>query len=128
MTQLSSVEDEAGVDIKLIGDSLGMVMQGHETTLPVTIDDMVYHTACVARGNKYGLVLADMNFRSHLVNEDEAVANAVKLMQAGAHMVKFRRRCRGLSFGSPLNGHGHSRLRTRRIYASVCECYRRLLC
>ena len=85
----SSVEDEAGVDIKLIGDSLGMVMQGHETTLPVTIDDMVYHTACVARGNKYGLVLADMNFGSYLVNEDEAVANAVKLMQAGAHMVKF---------------------------------------
>ena len=73
----SSVEDEAGVDIKLIGDSLGMVMQGHETTLPVTIDDMVYHTACVARGNKYGLVLADMNFGSYLVNEDEAVANAV---------------------------------------------------
>ena len=85
----SSVEDEAGVDIKLIGDSLGMVMQGRETTLPVTIDDMVYHTACVARGNKYGLVLADMNFGSYLVNEDEAVANAVKLMQAGAHMVKF---------------------------------------
>ena len=85
----SSVEDEAGVDIKLIGDSLGMVMQGHETTLPVTIDDMVYHTACVARGNKYGLVLADMNFGSYLVNEDEAVANAVKLMQAVCGHVGF---------------------------------------
>lgn len=85
----SAVEDQAGVDIKLIGDSLGMVIQGHESTLPVTIEDMIYHTSCVARGNKYGLVLADMNFGSYLVNEDEAVANAVELMKAGAHMVKF---------------------------------------
>lgn len=83
------VEDEAGVEILLIGDSLGMTIQGHDSTIPVTIDDMVYHTECVARGNKNALVLADMNFGSYLVNEDEAVANAVRLMKAGAHMVKF---------------------------------------
>ena len=83
------LEDEAGVDIILIGDSLGMTIQGRKDTLPVTIDDMVYHTECVARGNKTALVLADMSFGSYLVNEDEAVANAVKLMKAGANMVKF---------------------------------------
>lgn len=85
----AAVEDAAGVDIQLIGDSLGMVVQGHQTTLPVTIDQMVYHTECVARGNRSSLILGDMSFGSYLVNEDEAVANAVRLMKAGAHMVKF---------------------------------------
>lgn len=85
----AALEDEAGVDIMLIGDSLGMTIQGHGTTIPVSIDDMAYHTACVARGNKNAFVLADMNFGSYLVNEDEAVRNAVKLMKAGANMVKF---------------------------------------
>lgn len=85
----AALEDEAGVDIMLIGDSLGMTIQGHGTTIPVSIDDMAYHTACVARGSRNALVLADMSFGSYLVNEDEAVRNAVKLMKAGANMVKF---------------------------------------
>lgn len=83
------LEDEAGVDILLIGDSLGMTIQGRKTTLDVSIEDMEYHTRCVASRNKTALVLADMSFGSYLVNEDEAVANAVRLMKAGANMVKF---------------------------------------
>ncbi|MBQ8828498.1 MAG: 3-methyl-2-oxobutanoate hydroxymethyltransferase [Burkholderiaceae bacterium] len=83
------LEDEAGVDILLVGDSLGQTIQGHTSTLPVQIEDMVYHTQCVARGNTNAFILADMSFGSYLVSEDEAVANAVKLMKAGANMVKL---------------------------------------
>ena len=77
-----------GVDTLLIGDSLGMVFQGKESTVPVTIDDMVYHTAAVARGNQGSLLVADMPFNSY-GSVEQALANAGKLMQAGAHMVKL---------------------------------------
>jgi 3-methyl-2-oxobutanoate hydroxymethyltransferase len=80
--------DRAGVDVLLIGDSLGNVIQGHSTTLPVTLDDIAYHTATVARGNKSALVVADMPFGT-LGSREEAYANAVQLMRAGAHMVKM---------------------------------------
>jgi 3-methyl-2-oxobutanoate hydroxymethyltransferase len=80
--------DRAGVDILLIGDSLGNVIQGHSTTLPVTLEDIAYHTATVARGNKGALVVADMPFGT-LGSREEAYANAVQLMRAGAHMVKM---------------------------------------
>ncbi len=83
------IEDEAGTDMILVGDSLGMTMQGNSTTLPVSIEDMAYHTACVAKGNKTAFIVTDMPFGSYLVNEDEGVANAVELMKAGAHMVKM---------------------------------------
>jgi 3-methyl-2-oxobutanoate hydroxymethyltransferase len=72
----------------LIGDSLGMVCQGHQSTLPVTMADIVYHTACVARGNKSALIVADLPFGSYPTPE-VTFANAVQLMQAGAHMVKL---------------------------------------
>jgi 3-methyl-2-oxobutanoate hydroxymethyltransferase len=81
--------DNAGVDVLLVGDSLGTVLQGHPNTLPVEIDDMVYHTACVARGNKTAWVVADMPFGSYQDSTESAVRNAVRLMQAGAHMVKL---------------------------------------
>ncbi|MBM5571393.1 MULTISPECIES: 3-methyl-2-oxobutanoate hydroxymethyltransferase [Deefgea] len=81
--------DEAGVDIFLIGDSLGNVIQGHTSTLPVTMDDMIYHTAAVARGTQKALVLADLPFASYQASHAQAYENAAKLMAAGAEMVKI---------------------------------------
>ncbi len=78
-----------GVDVLLVGDSLGMVLQGHETTLPVTLDDMVYHTACVARGSKQAFIVADMPFGTFQVNPQEAFTHVARLMAAGAQMVKL---------------------------------------
>ncbi len=80
--------DACAVDMLLVGDSLGNVLQGHATTLPVTVKDIVYHTACVARGNKSALLAADMPFGSYGTPES-AYENAVKLMQAGAQLVKL---------------------------------------
>ena len=84
----ASLMDRNGVDVLLIGDSLGMVCNGHQSTLPVTVAEVAYHTAAVARGNKSALVLADMPFGSYATPE-AAFDNAVKLIQAGAHMVKI---------------------------------------
>ncbi len=78
----------AEIETILIGDSLGMVVQGNSSTLPVTIDDMVYHTQAVAKGNQHALLLADMPFMSYATLE-EALSNARVLMQAGAHVVKL---------------------------------------
>jgi 3-methyl-2-oxobutanoate hydroxymethyltransferase len=77
------------VDILLVGDSLGMVVQGHQSTLPVTLDDMVYHTSCVARGNSTAWLIADMPFGSYQAAPESAYSNAARLLQAGAHMVKL---------------------------------------
>lgn len=84
----ASLMDRCGVEILLIGDSLGMVCAGYTSTLPVTVADVAYHTASVARGNKNALVLADMPFGSYGTPE-QALQNAVQLMQSGAHMVKI---------------------------------------
>jgi 3-methyl-2-oxobutanoate hydroxymethyltransferase len=81
--------DAAGVDIILIGDSLGMVVQGHDSTLPVTVEQVAYHTACVARGAARPWIVADMPFGSFQVSPEQAYANAVTLMQAGSQMVKI---------------------------------------
>ena len=78
-----------GVDALLVGDSLGMVLQGHESTLPVTLDDMAYHTACVARGAKQAFIIADMPFGTFQISPQEAFAHTAKLMVAGAQMVKI---------------------------------------
>ncbi|MDP2225915.1 MAG: 3-methyl-2-oxobutanoate hydroxymethyltransferase [Moraxellaceae bacterium] len=78
----------AGIEVMLVGDSLGMVLQGRDSTLPVTVSDMAYHTACVARGNSTALLMADMPFMSYSTPE-EALANAATLMRAGAHLVKL---------------------------------------
>jgi 3-methyl-2-oxobutanoate hydroxymethyltransferase len=84
----AALMDRCGVEVLLIGDSLGMVCSGYDSTLPVTVADVAYHTAAVARGNKSAMVLADMPFGSYGTPE-QALANAVTLMQAGAHMVKI---------------------------------------
>lgn len=81
--------DEADVDVVLVGDSLGMVIQGHDTTVPVTMDDMVYHCKAVSRGLQRPLLMADLPFASY-PSKNEALANAVRLMQeGGAEMVKL---------------------------------------
>jgi 3-methyl-2-oxobutanoate hydroxymethyltransferase len=84
----AALMDRCGVDILLIGDSLGMVCQGHASTLPVTVADVAYHTASVARGNRTTFLVADMPFGSYATPES-AFDNAVILMQAGAQMVKL---------------------------------------
>lgn len=80
--------DDAGVEVILIGDSLGMVLQGHDNTLPVTMNDMVYHVECVKRGNRTAFLMADMPFMSYS-SEKETLENAAALMRAGAEMVKL---------------------------------------
>ncbi|MGJ8690325.1 MAG: 3-methyl-2-oxobutanoate hydroxymethyltransferase [Gammaproteobacteria bacterium] len=84
----SSLVGEAGVDAILIGDSLGMVLQGHDSTLPVTMDDMVYHISSVKRGNKGAFLIGDMPFMSY-ASETQTLENAATLMRAGAQMIKI---------------------------------------
>ncbi|GIU21462.1 3-methyl-2-oxobutanoate hydroxymethyltransferase [Shewanella schlegeliana] len=79
--------DSEGIDVLLIGDSMGMVLQGHSDTLPVTVEDIAYHTRCVRRGIERSLLIADMPFMSYATPE-QTMTNATKLMQAGASMVK----------------------------------------
>lgn len=84
------IVDEAGVDVILVGDSLGMVVQGFDTTLPVTMEEMIYHTRMVARARHRALVVADLPFLSYQVSPSEAVANAGRLLkEAGAEAVKL---------------------------------------
>ena len=78
-----------GVDVLLVGDSLGMVIQGRETTLPVTIEQMAYHTSCVASGAQQAFIIADMPFGTSQASPRETFAYAVQLMTAGAQMVKL---------------------------------------
>ncbi len=78
-----------GVDVLLVGDSLGMVLQGFDSTLPVSLDDMVYHTACVARGAKHAFIIADMPFGTFQISPEKTFAHAARLMAAGAQMVKL---------------------------------------
>jgi 3-methyl-2-oxobutanoate hydroxymethyltransferase len=82
------VVDAAGVDLVLVGDSLGMVVQGHDSTLPVRVDDVAYHTACVARGLSRALLVADLPFQADATPERTLDA-ATRLLQAGAQMVKL---------------------------------------
>ncbi len=85
----AKVLDAQGVDVILVGDSLGMVIQGHETTVPVTMDDMVYHTRAVTKTNQRALVIGDLPFMSY-TSPELALRNSARLMQeSGAHMVKL---------------------------------------
>ena len=81
--------ENAGVEVLLVGDSLGMVLQGHESTLPVTLAEMAYHTHCVARGSKRAFIVADLPFGTFQVSPQQTFENAAQLMAAGAHMVKL---------------------------------------
>lgn len=83
------VADDAGVDLLLVGDSLGMVLQGRTSTLPVTLEEMAYHVRCVATGNRTAFVVGDLPFGSYQLSREQAMASATALMQAGAQMVKL---------------------------------------
>ncbi len=78
----------AGVEVILVGDSLGMVLQGHDSTLPVTLDHMVYHMNCIRRGNRGAMIMADLPFMTY-ASEGQSLESAALLMRAGAHMVKL---------------------------------------
>jgi 3-methyl-2-oxobutanoate hydroxymethyltransferase len=85
----AALVDAAGVDLVLVGDSLGMVIQGHDTTVPVTVDDIIYHTKIVARGLRRAFLVSDMPFMSY-TNPGQALQNAVQMMQeGGAMMIKL---------------------------------------
>lgn len=86
---MANIVDAAGADIILVGDSLGMVVQGHNHTLPVDIEHMIYHTQCVAKAVKRAHIVADMPFLSYQVSHEEAVKNAGRLLKAGAESVKI---------------------------------------
>jgi 3-methyl-2-oxobutanoate hydroxymethyltransferase len=86
----ASIFDAAGIDVLLVGDSLGNVVQGRDTTLPVTLDEIVYHTRLVARGARRALVVADMPFGSYQVSPEDALRGAIRcLKEGGAHAVKL---------------------------------------
>lgn len=84
----ANLVSSAGIEVILVGDSLGMVLQGQDSTLPVTIEQMVYHTACVKRGNQGALIMADMPFMSY-ATDAQGLENSAALMRAGAHLVKL---------------------------------------
>ena len=84
----SSILSDQGVEVILVGDSLGMVLQGHDSTLPVTMEDVLYHMTCVKRGNKGALLMADLPFMSYS-SETQTLENSAALMRAGAQIVKL---------------------------------------
>lgn len=87
---MARIVDHAGIDIILVGDSASNVMAGHETTLPITLEQMIYHTSCVVRGVDRALVVADLPFMSYQVTIKEALINAGRMMkEAGAHAIKL---------------------------------------
>jgi 3-methyl-2-oxobutanoate hydroxymethyltransferase len=87
---LASIIDRAGIDIILVGDSASNVMAGHETTLPITLDHMIYHAASVVRGTKRALVVVDLPFGTYQADSKEALRSAIKIMkESGAHAVKL---------------------------------------
>ena len=79
---------EVGVEVILVGDSLGMVLQGHDSTIPVTMEDIIYHLQCVKRGNQGALIIGDLPFMSYS-SESQTLENAARLMRAGAQVVKL---------------------------------------
>ena len=85
----ATLMNSAGVDVLLVGDSLGMVVQGHDSTLPVSLQEMCYHTSAVARGNSGAMILADLPFGAYQASKEQAFAASAQLMAAGAHMVKL---------------------------------------
>lgn len=86
----AALADSAGIPVVLVGDSLGMVVLGHESTIPVTMEDIIHHTRMVVRGNKNSLIVADLPFMTYQVEPAQALRNAARLLQeGGAHTVKL---------------------------------------
>src|SRR6056297_445073 len=110
---MAGIVDQAGVDVILVGDSASNVMAGHETTLPITLDQMIYHAASVVRGVSRALVIVDLPFGSYQGNSKEALSSAIRIMkESGAHGIKMEGGreiqesvARILSAGIPVMGH-----------------------
>ena len=110
---LAKIVDEGGIDVILVGDSASNVMAGHETTLPITLDQMIYHSASVVRAVDRALIVADMPFGTYQGNSKEALNSAIRIMkEAGAHSVKLEGGSeilesieRILTAGIPVMGH-----------------------
>src|SRR5277367_6479976 len=110
---LACILDDAGIDVLLVGDSASNVMAGHETTLPITLDQMIYHASSVVRAAKRALVVVDLPFGSYQCNSKEALNSAIRIMkEAGAHSVKMEGGVeisesisRILTAGIPVMGH-----------------------
>jgi len=110
---MAKLLDRAGVDVMLVGDSASNVMAGHETTLPITLDQMIYHAASVVRGATRALVVVDLPFGSYQANSSEALRSAIRIMkETGAHAVKMEGGnevaesiTRILAAGIPVMGH-----------------------
>ena len=118
-SSFARVLEQAGVDALLIGDSLGMVVQGHDSPLPVSIADIAYHTRCVARGAPKAFLLADMPFATAQISPEDTFRNAAELMRAGAQMVKIEGGGQHGSNGLLSGDSGHSRLCPHRIDSPV---------
>lgn len=102
----AALMDRSGIDVVLVGDSLGMVIQGHATTVPVTVDDIIYHGRAVARGLSRAMLMLDMPFMSYATPE-MALHNATRMMQeGGAHMVKLEGNANQLEVVAALTGNG----------------------
>ena len=87
---MARIFDSAGIDVLLVGDSASNVMAGHETTLPITLDQMIYHASSVIRGVDRALVVVDLPFGSYQGNSSEALRSAIRIMkESGAHAVKL---------------------------------------
>jgi len=110
---LARIVDEAGIDVILVGDSASNVMAGHETTLPITLDQMIYHASSVIRAIKRSLIVVDLPFGTYQGNSKKALASAIRIMkESGAHAVKLEGGAeirtsikRILSAGVPVMGH-----------------------
>jgi 3-methyl-2-oxobutanoate hydroxymethyltransferase len=85
---MAAMAERCGVEVVLVGDSLGMTVLGYDSTIPVTMEQMIYHVEAVARGNKKSLIMGDLPFMTYATTED-ALRNCARIMQAGAHMVKL---------------------------------------
>ena len=110
---MAKIIDNSGIDIILVGDSASNVMAGHETTLPITLDQIIYHASSVVRGVKRALVVVDLPFGSYQSNSDEALRSAIRIMkESGAHAIKMEGGSeikesivRILNAGIPVMGH-----------------------
>ena len=85
---MAAMAQRCGVEVVLVGDSLGMTVLGYDSTIPVTMEHMIYHVEAVARGNKKSLIIGDLPFMTY-ATPSKALHNAARIMQAGAHMVKL---------------------------------------
>src|SRR5690554_7905423 len=113
---MAKLVDKAGLDIVLVGDSAANVMAGWETTLPITLDQMIYHAASVVRGVKRAMVVADLPFGSYQGNSKEAVASAIRMMkESGADALKLDRKSTRLNSSHVRNSYAVFCLKKKRM-------------